>query len=109
MKKKKIYNIDLSEFSDLIDNMRIELKSKDLEYKKLTDEYYKILKDFPNLQLIFEEQLELELELSKKECKMLQKLVSIYINILGFEEKELFLLGCKNAHLYNKNIEIIRD
>lgn len=50
MKKKKIYNIDLSEFSDLIDNMRIELKSKDLEYKKLTNEYYKILKDFPNLQ-----------------------------------------------------------
>ena len=83
MKKKKIYNIDLSEFSDLIDNMRIELKSKDLEYKKL--------------------------ELSKEECKILQKLVSIYIDILGFEEKELFLLGCKNAHLYNKNIEIIRD
>lgn len=50
MKKKKLYNMDLSEFSDLIDNMRIELKSKDLEYKKLTNEYYKILKDFPNLQ-----------------------------------------------------------
>ena len=107
MKKKKLYNMDLSEFSDLIDNMRIELKSKDLEYKKLTDEYYKILKDFPNLQLIFEEQL--ELELSKEECKMLQKLVSIYINILSIEEKELFLLGCKNARLYNKNIEITRD
>lgn len=30
MKKKKVYNIDLSEFSDLIDNMRFELKSKDL-------------------------------------------------------------------------------
>lgn len=105
--KKEVYNIDLSEFSDLIDNMRTELKSKDLEYKKLADEYYKILKDFPNLQLIFEEQL--ELELSKEECKMLQKLVSIYINILSFEEKELFLLGCKNARLYNKNIEIIRD
>lgn len=107
MKKKKLYNIDLSEFSDLIDNIRIELKNKDLEYKKLTYEYYKILKYFPNLQLIFEDQL--ELELSKEECKILQKLVSIYIDILGFEEKELFLLGCKNAHLYNKNIEIIRD
>ena len=85
MKEKKLYNIDLSEFSDLIDTMRIELKSKDLEYKKLTDEYYKILKDFPNLQLIFEEQL--ELELSKEECKMLQKLVSIYINILSISDK----------------------
>ena len=30
--KKEVYNIDLSEFSDLIDNMRTELKSKDLEY-----------------------------------------------------------------------------
>ena len=107
MKKKKLYNIDLSEFSDLIDNMRIELKSKALEYKRLTDEYYKILKDFPNLQLIFEEQL--ELELSKEECKMLQKLVSIYIDILGFEEKELFLLGCKKALLFNKSIDIIRE
>ena len=55
------------------------------------------------------EKKQLELELSKEECKMLQKLVSIYINILSFEEKELFLLGCKKALLFNKSIDIIRD
>lgn len=47
------------------------------------------------------------LELNKEECKMLQKLNSLYMQMCNFEEREIFFLGAREAYYYFKNIGII--
>ena len=58
-------------------------------------------------QIIFEEQM--ELNLTKTECKMLQKLISIYMQISNIEEKEIFILGGKEIYIYLKELDLIKS
>lgn len=101
-----INNIELDEIYNLIEDIKEELKNNNLKYKKLKENFYKILEEFPNLQIIFEEQM--ELNLTKTECKMLQKLISIYMQISNIEEKEIFILGGKEMHSYLKELDLIK-
>lgn len=106
MEETWINNIELNEIYNLIEDMKQELKNKNFKYKKLKEEFFEILGKFPNLQLIFEEQM--ELNLTKIECKMLQKLISIYMQISNIEEKEIFTLGGKEMHNYLKELDLIK-
>lgn len=106
MEETWINNIELDEIYNLIEDMKQELKNKNFKYKKLKEEFFEILDKFPNLQLIFEEQM--ELNLTKTECKMLQKLISIYMQISNIEEKEIFILGGKEMHNYLKELDLIK-
>lgn len=106
MEELWINNLESGEIYDLIEDMKQELKNKNFKYKKLKEEFFEILEKFPKLQSIFEEQT--ELNLTKTECKMLQKLVSIYMQILNIEEKEIFILGGKEMHTYLKEIDLIK-
>lgn len=106
MEETWINNIELDEIYNLIEDVKEELKNNNLKYKKLRENFYKILDEFPNLQLIFEEQM--ELNLTKSECKMLQKLISIYMQISNIEEKEIFILGGKEMHSYLKELDLIK-
>ncbi len=106
MEELWINNVESGEIYDLIEDMKQELKNKNFKYKKLKEEFFEILEKFPKLQSIFEEQT--ELNLTKTECKMLQKLVSIYMQILNIEEKEIFILGGKEMHTYLKEIDLIK-
>lgn len=106
MEETWINNIELDEIYNLIEDMKQELKNNNLKYNKLKENFYKILEKFPNLQLIFEEQM--ELNLTKTECKMLQKLISIYMQISNIEEKEIFILGGKEMRSYLKELDLIK-
>lgn len=106
MEDSWINNIELDEIYNLIEDIKEELKNNNLKYKKLKENFYKILDEFPNLQLIFEE--EMELNLTKTECKMLQKLISIYMQISNIEEKEIFILGGKEMYSYLKELDLIK-
>ena len=50
-----------------------------------------------------------EFSLGKEECKMLQKLITIHMDIRDYEEKEVFLLGCKEMFLYLKDVGLIKE
>ena len=106
MEESWINNIELDEIYNLIEVTKEELKNNNLKYKKLKENFYKILDEFPNLQLIFEEQM--ELNLTKTESKMLQKLVSIYMQISNIGEKEIFILGGKEMYIYLKELGLIK-
>ena len=106
MEDSWINNIELDEIYNLIEVTKEELKNNNLKYKKLKENFYKILDEFPNLQLIFEEQM--ELNLTKTESKMLQKLVSIYMQISNIGEKEIFILGGKEMYIYLKELGLIK-
>lgn len=51
----------------------------------------------------------MELNLTKTECKMLQKLISIYMQISNIEEKEIFILGGKEIYIYLKELDLIKS
>lgn len=105
-KELKLYDMDSIELYELIDSSRVNLKRTNLEYKNLHDEFHKIMHDYPNLQLILEE--DEELELNKEESKMLQKLNTLYMQMCDFEEREIFFLGAREAYYYFRNIGIIK-
>lgn len=100
-----LYNIKSIEFSELIDKAKVRLKNRNLRYKKLLEKSSKILNDFPNLQLFLEG--ETPANLNKTECEMLQKLVTLHMQINNFEEQEIFFLGGKEFYLCLKNMHVI--
>ena len=79
MDEIRLYDINSIEFSELIDTARVELKRNNSEYKELQNKVNKIMESCPNLQLLFED--DRVMSLNEEECKMLQKLVSLHLQI----------------------------
>ena len=102
MDEVRLYEMYLNE---AIEERKIDLINSNNNYKKLKREFDNIMNKYPNLQLILEE--DREMILNRNECKMLQKLVAIYMDICDLEEKEIFLLGGKEMYFYLKNTGII--
>lgn len=97
MDEIRLYEMYLNE---AIEERKIDLINSNNNYKKLKKEFDDIMNKYPNLQLILEE--DREIILNEDKCKMLQKLVAIYMDICDLEEKEIFLLGGKEMYFYLK-------
>ena len=67
MEEFKLYEMYLKE---IIEERKNDLINKDKEYKKLREKMDKIFDEYPNLQLILEENR--KVVLNETECKMLQ-------------------------------------
>lgn len=106
MKKNELYNINLSLFNDIVDETRIKLKNTNNEYENLRKQYDDIMDKFPKLQLIFED--DMPLELNKQECIMLQKLMQLELKMNELEKYSLFCLDSKNVYFHFKSREKIR-
>lgn len=107
MEEIRLYNINSIEFSELIDTARVELKRNNSEYKELQNKVNKIMESYPNLQLLFED--DRVMSLNEEECKMLQKLVSLHLQISEYEDRKIFFLGARENYFYFKNLGIIKD
>lgn len=107
MKEKGLYDLELCDFNELISNAKVTLRNKNKEYKKLQDKLENIMDNHPNLQMIMED--EVELNLTKTDCKMLQTLFNLHIEIQAIEEQEIFFLGSRDAYFYFKNIGILKE
>ena len=107
MDEIRLYDINSIEFSELIDTARVELKRNNSEYKELQNKVNKIMESYSNLQLLFED--DRVMSLNEEECKMLQKLVSIHLQISEYEDRKIFFLGARENYFYFKNLGIIKD
>lgn len=107
MEEIRLYDINSIEFNDLIDTARVELKRNNSEYKELQNKVNKIMESYPNLQLLFED--DRVMSLKEEECKMLQKLVSLHLQISEYEDRKIFFLGARENYFYFKNLGIIKD
>ncbi len=107
MEEIRLYDINSIEFSELIDTARVELKRNNSEYKELQNKVNKIMESYPNLQLLFED--DRVMSLNEEECKMLQKLVSLHLQISEYEDRKIFFLGASENYFYFKNLGIIKD
>ena len=102
-----LYNRNSIEFSELIDTARVELKRNNSEYKDLQNKVNTIMESYPNLQLLFED--DRVMSLNEEECKMLQKLVSLHLQISEYEDRKIFFLGARENYFYFKNLGIIKE
>ena len=107
MEEIRLYDINSIEFNDLIDTARVELKRNNSEYKELQNKVNTIMESYPNLQLLFED--DRVMSLNEEECKMLQKLVSIHLQISEYEDRKIFFLGARENYFYFKNLGIIKE
>lgn len=107
MEEIRLYDINSIEFSELIDTARVELKNNNSDYKELQNKVNKIMESYPNLQLLFED--DRVMSLNEEECKMLQKIVSLHLQISEYEDRKIFFLGARENYFYFKNLGIIKD
>ena len=107
MEEIRLYDINSIEFSELIDTARVELKRNNSEYKELQNKVNKIMELYPNIQLLFED--DRIMSLNEEECKMLQKLVSLHLQISEYEDRKIFFLGARENYFYFKNLGIIKE
>ena len=107
MEEIRLYEINSIEFSELIDTARVELKRNNSEYKELQNKVNKIMELYPNLQLLFED--DRVMSLNEEECKMLQKLVSLHLQMSEYEDRKIFFLGARENYFYFKNLGIIKE
>ena len=107
MEEIRLYDINSIEFSELIDTAIVELKRNNSEYKELQNKVNKIMESYPNLQLLFED--DRVMSLNEEECKMLQKLVSLHLQISKYEDRKIFFLGARENYFYFKNLGIIKE
>ena len=106
MEDLKLYDINSTELSELIDSKRIELKHKNLEYKKLTDKVSEIIENYPNVLALIEDN-EVD-SLNEEECQILQKLIRLNMKMTTYEDREIFFLGARENYFYFKNLDLIR-
>ena len=83
MEEKRLYDVDSIEFNELLDTARIELKNDDLEYQDLENQVNEIIDKYPRIHSLFEND-EVS-NLNEEECKMLQNLISLYLQMSKFE------------------------
>ena len=107
MEEIRLYDINSIEFNDLIDTARVELKRNNSEYKELQNKVSEIMEEYPNLQLIFED--DKVMNLNEKEFKMLQKLVSLHLQMRDYEDRKIFFLGARENYFYFKNLGLIKE
>ena len=107
MKDIKLYDIDSSELNELIDSSKVILKTKNKSYKDLQEKVSKITNSYPNILAIIEDN---EIDgLNKEECKNLQKLISLYLEMVDYEDREIFFLGARENYYYFKNLGLIKE
>lgn len=75
--------------------------------KELKNKVSEIMEIYPNLQLLFED--DKVMNLNEEECKMLQKLVSLYLQMSDYEDRKIFFLGARENYFYFKKLGIIKD
>ena len=107
MNEFEMFNMETLDLSELINNAKVTLRFKNIKYQNLLNEVANIMEKYPNLQLIYED--DQEISLTKTDCKMLQKLFNLHLDIKDFEEQTIFFLGGKEAYFYFKNIGILKE
>lgn len=104
MEEVRLYEMYLNE---AIEERKNDLINRNEDYKNLRETFKDIMNKYPKLQLLFEDDKEIILE--KNECKKLQELVKVYMEICDLEEKEIFLLGGKEMYYYLKDTGLIKE
>ena len=107
MKQICIFEMSTDEIIQTISMARYKLEKTNPEYKRLRNEVVKIVKQYPSLDNIYDTNS--TLELTKEECKMLQKMMEIELKIKEFDEHEILLQGAIITHMYLEKSGLLKE
>ena len=105
MKNLYGYNIYSRELQEAINDVRFRLEKYNFEYKKLLKQVNKIKDNYPNLRAVLDD--EKCIKLSEKDCKMLQEIIDLYLEMRYLEYREMIFLGAKENYFYLKKLRIL--
>lgn len=105
MKKINLYDIESVELFECMENLKLDLKKQNTEYKEIFDKIEKIKIKYPNIRGILEDEKICELTL--EESKALLETINLYRDLLKLEQYEVFLLGGHECFGYLKRIKVL--
>ena len=106
MEKLLIDNLDVEELDRLIDSVIVDLERNNLEYRNLRNKVRSILDKYENVSKVIDQD-EVE-NLNSEECKMLQMVLQLRIEIEILEDREIYFLGGKQAYYYFRKTQIVK-
>lgn len=105
MKNEKLYNIESIELFECMENLKLELRKNNAEYKELFENIEEIKDKYPNIRGVLEDEKICEMTL--EESKELLKTINLYRDLSRIEQYEIFLLGGKECFGYLKKIKVV--
>lgn len=105
MKKINLYDIESVELFECMENLKLDLKKQNTEYKEIFDKIEKLKTKYPNIRGILEDEKICELTL--EESKALLETINLYRDLLKLEQYEVFLLGNRECFEYLKKIKVV--
>lgn len=105
MKNNKLYDIDSIELSECMENLKLQLRKNNAEYKELFENIEEIKDKYPNIRGGLEDEKICEMTL--EESKELLKTINLYRDLSRIEQYEIFLLGGGECFGYLKKIEVV--
>lgn len=105
MKKINLYDIESVELFECMENLKLDLKKQNTEYKEIFNKIEKLKIKYPNIRGILEDEKICELTL--EESKALLEAINLYRDLLKLEQYEVFLLGNRECFEYLKKIKVV--
>ena len=93
-------------FCEFVSDIFVNLQKKNKNYRNIIDEKEKLLNQYPNLRKLLEDYQ--SMELSKEEVSALSQILSLIDDKRILQEKELFLMGIREAYFIFKKTKIIK-
>lgn len=105
MKNDKLYDMDSVELFECMENLKLELKKNNTEYKELFEKVEKIKDKYPNIRGVLEDEKICEMTL--EESRELLRAINLYRELIRIEQYEIFLLGGCVCFDYLKKIKVV--
>ena len=105
MKNCKLYDIDSPELFECMENVKLDLKNNNDEYKEIFRKIEKIKNKYPNIRGVLEDEKVCEMTL--KEVKALLESINLYRDLLRIEMYEIFLFGGRWCFEYLRRIGVM--
>ena len=93
-----------NEFYEFLDKEKVLLAKIDPEYKKMLSDISIIKQHNSKIAALFENEI---VELSKEDCKDLQRVIDLQYQMLRKELRAIFLKGCREIILYKQELDKI--
>lgn len=103
---EQFYSIINDAFDEYIGHVQYELQLNNLQYKNAMTSINDIIKKYPNIESVIEQQK--EVALSIEESKALIEYLNLISTIKDIENREIFFKGGHSAYIYLNKIGIIK-
>ena len=105
--KRTVFEVNRDCFDNYMAEVPVYLEKNDGEYREIMNENRKILKDYPRIQDMFED--DKPISLNEEECKAIIKYQHNWFILKSLEQVEVFFVGFREGYYYLKKCHLIKE